>query len=216
MNYTVSVVHSVDDLNGAVNFLCHVMGFQQKDAASSAIIVDNGVITIRLIENALQTTGRVLTLEFQTQDFNRTLLQLIDIDGIGLIRQDVPSEKQERIEALLQAPFGFNILLSQEFDEDQLDVMPALPSQLDWDEDADLCVRKMLRQVPVTFRQSARIRVTERAEMLAGEIGSITVTLDSGLRALAQTTPLFQRESLMEALSLEGIDPANYFEDSIS
>lgn len=216
MNYAISVVHSVADLVGAVNFLCIILGFQQKEIAKKAVIVENGVITIRLIESAVGLRDSTLTLEFQTQDFNNTLRQLLAYEGIRLLHQDADFQGRERIEALLHAPHGLNILLVQEFDEDQRGIMPPLPTQLFWDEDADLCTRKMLKLVPVTFRQSARIRVTERAEMLCGETGSVTVSLDIALQALAQTTPLFQRPSLLEALQHEGIDPSNYFDDPIS
>jgi hypothetical protein len=74
----------------------------------------------------------------------------------------------------------------------------------------------MLKLVPIGFRQAARTRVTERAEMLAGEAGQILVNLDNAVRALAATTPVFQQSALVSALQQEGIDTLPYFQENLS
>lgn len=217
MNFAVSVVHCTDDILAAADFLCKALGFQHKEITGNAVIVENGAITIRLIKRIDGLTDAALTLEFQTQDIGLTIQQLMTYENVRLVNQDKGAEinHQGRVEAFLQASYGLNVLLVQEFNEDQTGIMPALPSELIWDEEADLCTRRMLKLVPITFRQSARIRVTERAEMLAGEVGSVTVSLDTAVRALVQTTPLFQRPSLQDALQEEGIETGNYFEEPV-
>ncbi|MGZ4980495.1 MAG: hypothetical protein ACXWE4_04320 [Methylobacter sp.] len=216
MNYVVSVIHGVADLAGAAEFLCGILGFQQKQTSPDAIIVENGAIAIRLIPRIDSDSPREsLALELQTQDMNGALVELLTHCGINLLSQDLAFIGQERVQTHLQAPHGINITLVQEFNEDQLGIMLPLPTSLIWEEDAESCIKKMLKLVPISFRQPARLRVTERAEMLAGEDASINVSLDTALRALADVTPLFQRPVLMSALQQEGIDPSRYFKESI-
>lgn len=214
MNFVVSVIHSVDDLADAAAFLCRVLGFQQKPAASNAIIVENGAVAIRLVTAKTELPNTVLTLELHTQDTATTLTQLRDHAGISLLHQAENNVRQERTETLLQAPHGIKIMLVQEFNEDQLDISPPLPTELIWHDEAEACVKRMLKLVPISFRQPARVRVTERAEMIAGENASITVTLADALHALADTTPLFQRAILISTLQAEGIDTTIYFQEN--
>lgn len=215
MDFAVSIIHSVSDLANATEFLCSVLGFQQKEVAKHTTVVENGAITIRLIDGCNDIKNSGLTLELQTQDIAATMLHLLNRRGVSVLNQPpLDFNGQERVEALLSAPHSINILLVQEFNEDQLGIMPPLPTSLIWAEDAESCVKRMLKLVPLSFRQPARVRVTERAEMLAGEEGLVTVNLDQAIRALAQTTPAFQRPVLTSALQQEGIDLDCYFEES--
>ena len=86
---------------------------------------------------------------------------------------------------------------------------------LDWHGEAELCVKKILLQVPIGFRQSARIRITERAEILAAECGLITVDIDHAVQALAQATPTFQHQSIDIALKELDIETGNLFHQEI-
>ena len=103
------------------------------------------------------------------------------------------------------------LTLTRDFNEDELGVFPPLPMSLDWDADAGRCIQKILRVVPLSFRQVARVRITEKAEMLAAEEGSVTVNLDCAIKALAEATPVFQHPSLVEGLLELGYEPHDYF-----
>ena len=212
MNFVVSVLHCVDDLPATVTFLCEVLGFQQQSATANVAVVENGAVVIRLLSQPNGISDN-LTLELSSQDKAQTLAQLLNDPRIQILQQTTAFSRQDRQETLLQAPHGIKILVAQEFNEDQLGIMPPLPTALIWDDDAEACVKKLLQIVPISFRAAARTRVTERAEMLAGETGSVTVNLATALSGMALATPLFQHPALIEALHAEGINPSAYFQE---
>lgn len=214
MNFVISVIHSVADLAEAATFLCDALDFQCKYQSAEALVVENGAITVRLVPGKESEQG-CLNLELQTRNLAQITAELLSLPDVTLIVQPV-AITPERVESRLQGPYGIIITLVQEFNEDELGVIPPLPTSLIWNEDADDCIRQMLRLIPISFREAARVRITERAEMLAAEDASITVNIDCALQALADVTPLFQHPVLMSALLQCGIEPSGYFNNRMA
>ncbi len=215
MNFTTAVIHRVDDLFTAASFLTDVMGFNQQSITADGTLVENGALAIRLvqIDDAQHSVG-LLHLEMQTNDINQAASELLDRPDIQLIQQLIEIS-QQRTETHLQGPHGIIIILAQEFNEDDLGIIPPLPTSLDWQQDAEDCVKQILLQVPIGFRQGARTRITERAEMLVAEYGLISVDVDRAVLALAQVTPIFQHKGIETALKERGIDPGDLFKQEV-
>lgn len=213
MNFVISVIHAVADPVSAATFLCNALGFKNTCQSTEAIIVENGAIALRLVPDNTepQGNGSCLNLELQTRNMAQATAELLMLPDVSLIAQPV-AVNPARVESRLQGPQGILITLVQEFNEDELGIIPPLPASLIWNEDAEDCIRQMLRLIPVSFRESARIRITERAEMLSAEEAEITVTMHFAVQALADVTPLFQHPMLMSALQQRGIDPSGYFD----
>ena len=215
MNFTTAVIHRVDDLLMAVSFLTDVLGFNQQTITADGTIVENGALAIRLVQTGdEQNSVGSLYLEMQTNDINQTASELLDRADIQLIQQHIEIS-QQRTETHLQGPDGIIIILAQEFNEDDLGIIPSLPTSLDWQQDAEDCVKQILLQVPIGFRQAARTRITERAEMLVAEHGLISVDVDRAVLALAQVTPIFQHQGIEIALKERNIDPGDLFKQEI-
>ena len=212
MNFVISVIHAVADPVSAAAFLCEALGFKNTCQSTEAVIVENGAIALRLVPDNIARQGDVgcLNLELQTRNMAQATSELLLLPDVMLIAQPV-AVNPARVESRLQGPQGILITLVQEFNEDELGIIPPLPTSLIWNEDAEDCIRQMLRLIPVSFRESARIRITERAEILAAEDAEITVTINYAVQALADITPLFQHPMLMSALRQRGIDPSGYF-----
>ncbi len=215
MNFTTAVIHRVDDLLMAVSFLTDVLGFNQQTITADGTLVENGALAIRLVQtDDEQYTVGPLYLEMQTNNLSQATTELLDRPEIQLIQQHVEIS-QQRTETHLQGPHDIVIILAQEFNEDDLGIIPPLPTSLDWQQDAEDCVKQILLQVPIGFRQGARTRITERAEMLIAGHGLISVDVDRAVLALAQVTPIFQHQGIEIALKKLGIDPGDLFQQEI-
>jgi hypothetical protein len=209
MDFVISVIHPVADFAEAKAFLCDTLGFQCKQATAEAVIVDNGSLAVRLVPVKDTVQGN-LHLELHSQNRELTTDTLLSLPNVSLITRDIAIGPQ-RLESHFQGPQGIVIIVAQEYSEDELDIMPPLPMSLLWDDDAEQCVKQMLRLTPLGFRAAARTRITEQAEMLAGEEAAITVTIANAVRALAEVTPAFQHPALVSALQQHGIEPAPHF-----
>jgi hypothetical protein len=214
MDFVISIIYWVADPFAAAAFLCNHLGFQQKQSSDHGIVVDNRAVAIRLTRLSVQNQ-EALNLELQSQNLGKTTEALLKLPNVSLIGGKI-SVGGTRVENRLQGPHGIIITVSQEFNEDQLGVMPPLPASLIWDEKAENAIRQLLRFTPVHFRDVARIRITEQAEMLAAAQASITVNLDYALQALAELTPHFQHPLLISALQQMEIEPTAHFQRTVS
>lgn len=209
MRFITSVIHKVEDINAATIFFCTSLGFGVKDRSNGWAIIENGAIEIRLMADANKASG-CLNLELQTKQHEEDTKELLSHLGVSLIAEKL-SDSLDRVENRLQCPHGLVISLIREFNEDELGIIPPLPISLDWEVDAEECIKQIIRVVPLSFRQSARTRITEKAEMLTAGKGSITVDLDCAVQALAEATPHFQHPALEAGLLERGIDSRGHF-----
>ena len=211
MNFVVSVIHAVAQLDQAAAFFAQVLDFKELDRGEDWIAMENGALAVRLVTTtAARREAGELELEMSTQDVQEAATEFLQQKNIQLLT-DTTWVSPEREEMRLRAPHGIVITLSRIYDEDELGVLPDLPTSLDWDEDAECCIKRLLRFVPVNFRHPARRRSTERAEMLAVSEGNIAVDKATALRGLVQSTPGFQHQRLRQELLREGIDPDPLF-----
>lgn len=209
MDFVISVIHPVKDVPNAAAFLCTTLGFVLKDQAETALMLENGAVALRLVPlEGLPPS--CLNLELHSQNLPQTTDTLLALPEVSLIAGPI-AMGLTRIESRLQGPHGIIITLVQNFNEDQLDILPDLSTSLIWDGAAESCVKQMLRWVPIGFRDAARVRATEQAEMLAAGQASIIVALEHAVQALAETTPTFQHPALLSALQELGIDPGQHF-----
>lgn len=210
MRFITSVIHKVRDIKAACSFFIF-LGFEIKQNTSDWVTLENGSVSVRLI--ALKDNENFdhnLNLELTTKNLEEDTKDLTSYPGVSLLEKQI-NHSQERIENKIQCPHNLIISLIREFDEDELGTIPPLPTSLYWEAEAEECVKQLVRIVPLSFRQNARIKITEKAEMLAASKGSITVTINDAVQALAEATPHFQHRALEEALIERGIDPLNYF-----
>jgi hypothetical protein len=209
MRFVTAVVHSVENLPAASDFFCTALGFYLQNQSHYGILLENGSVTVRLVTQN-SSIAKPLELEMYSKQLAEDTKALLAFPGISLISERVQINPY-RLETRLRAPHNLIIALFQEFNEDELGILPPLPIALDWQQQAIDSIQQLLTYVPIDFRDLARSRVTEQAELLAAEQGKITVNLDFALQALAQTTPLFQHPTLVIALRERNIDPTLYF-----
>lgn len=213
MRFITSVIHKVEDITAATDFFCTALEFQQQEVVLNGVVIDNGAVSIRLLATDYEEPAGFLNLECRVNRLAEETKELLLFPGIKLIADSI-QVNQQRIESHFQCPHGLSLVLCKKLNEDDLDILPLLPISLDWSVEAEECIRQVLRVVPLDFRQLARERVTEQAEMLAGEQGLISVDLDFAIQALAKATPLFQHSALKDALLARGVDPGNYFKEN--
>lgn len=214
MDFVTTIIHPVANPIAAAAFLCNTLGFQKKSSSTDALVVDNGSVAVRLVLRPALEQG-VLNVELHTQNLGDATTTLLALPAVTLLQARI-AIGNTRLESRLQGPHGIIITVAQEFTEDELDILPPLPTSLIWDGQAESCIRQILRLIPIDFRDGARLRITEKAEMLAGENAAITVTLDNALQALADITPHFQHPLLLSALQQQGIDASGHFQRAAS
>ncbi|MDG4549204.1 MAG: DUF2621 family protein [Candidatus Contendobacter sp.] len=211
MSFAFAVIHAVDDVARAAAFFRDVLDFQEHSQGRDWAQVENGALTIRLVAaDRFARAPSDLELDLATPDVAAASAALLEREGLEPLMA-ATWVSAERMEARLRAPHRVVLTLSRVFDEDARGILPELPTSLVWAEDAAMSIKRLLRFVPVSFREQARKRVTERAETLAITAGDVTVDQDIALRALIMTTPAFQHEGLRAALRDEGIDPRPLF-----
>lgn len=212
MRFVTAIIHSVENLEAAGDFFCTALGFYHpQHQGNSGLLLENGSVTLRLIDDA-NTISKSLNLELYSKQLDDDVQTLLTFSGVSLISKNVLINLY-RLETRLQAPHGVIVTLFQEFNEDDLGILPPLPISLDWEELALDCIQQLLTYVPIDFRQLARTLITERAEVLTAEQGEITVGLNTAVQALAETTPHFQHPTLVAALRERGVDPLDHFKE---
>lgn len=209
MHFIVSIVHPVPDLQAAVEFFSATLGFVVSNQTTEWALVDNGAIAIRLV--AEPERDCVLHLNMETGDLEAALKVFESSEEVFV--ESAPEWVDfDRQEQTVRLPHGLRITLFRTFNEDELGILPELPTSLDWRAEASDRIRQLLGFVPIDFRDMARRRVTEQAESLALSAGGVTVDLPLALRALVEATPAFQTDRLRDELVRRGIDPEPLFE----
>ncbi|MGR9105420.1 MAG: hypothetical protein ACU843_00665 [Gammaproteobacteria bacterium] len=213
MQFAVAVIHAVENPQTACAFFCEALGFQQQEQQGDSFLINNGAISIRLVNQNGGSGQGPLNLELFCEDLDDNRELLLTYPGVAVL-SEASWIDQFRLQCCLRGPHNLLITLNRTFNEDELGIIPPLPVSLIWEEGAERCIREVLKQIPLSFRHQARIRITEQAEMIAGKDGSIRVHMDHAVRSLAETTPSFQHRPLCNALVEMGIDPCPYFQGS--
>ncbi|TNE45714.1 MAG: hypothetical protein EP343_26005 [Deltaproteobacteria bacterium] len=210
MDFVVSAIHCVRSVEEASSFFLKQLGFEQVVSDEDSVTVSNGSVQVRLVSS--ETPEHTMTLEVRTKRLERARQRWLSVPEVQSV-SEVQIVRENRHEVLVQAPHSVNILLVRHLTEDDLGVLPPLPTQLDWEAEADTYTRHILRCIPISFREDARVKITEAAEVRAAEEGEITVNLETALRVFVKETPFFQRRALWEEYERLGLDAPFFFEE---
>jgi len=209
MFYVVGVRHPVENMVLATQFFSQDLGFYPVKKEGYHSWLENGSMCITLEEGEPQH----LMLELQCPDveieYQRLIKKHPNIRTLQAVQQ-----VDTRIDCRVACPHGLTLILAKTLNEDDLNLLLPLPSTLVWDEAVDLRTRRILRSVPLGFRDSARKRVTERAEYAAVEKGLLAVGEAEAMHSMVAITPAFQHRALMENMQDEGINSDLYLDAS--
>jgi catechol 2,3-dioxygenase-like lactoylglutathione lyase family enzyme len=208
VNNVVSVIHEVNDLAAAENFFLEHLGFTVSKNGREWVHLENGALDVRLRAGQV-TDGSLLRLIINCSDLDESLRYYSHL-GFDLVEPPAWSEIYFQ-QASLRGPYNLWLTLVREYNEDELDIVPELPISIDWKDDALMKIRQLLKSVPVSFRHSARLNVTEMAEAKAVVEGQQTVDLKLAMRTLVQITPEFQHDNLKAEMHRNQINPDEYF-----
>jgi hypothetical protein len=206
VRFPIGVVHRVDDVDAARRFLVERLGFAPKPREAPTVL-ENGALEIRLVADG-ETS--VLTIEVRCPDVAAAATELAAWPGVDTSALEHRTSLW-RVERRVVAPHGLHILLAHHFTEDELGILPELPISLEWEAPTLALVQRLLRWVPLAFRDSARRTVTRQAERRAIEADEVTVTHAHALPATIASTPAFQHASLRRAFVAEGLEPERWF-----
>jgi len=210
MHFIDTIIHPVKQLSEACDFFIRILDFQIVTTEKNLILIENGALSIRLIEQSDLTTNNWLNLAMSTDNLEKTALELMQS---ATVIETIPpfwiSDKEQQ--QYFTLPHQIKLTLSKIYNEDELGILPELPTQLVWQADARQSIMEILQFVPVDFRALARKRVTEQTELVTMKKGDLEVDLDCALQTLVETTPQFQYDQLKETLKEHGFNPENYF-----
>ncbi len=204
MFFAIASYMDVPNPEQAAAFLEQRLGFQCQYKEGYGWCAENGAVCLVL----QQGDGAHAILELSSgnpEEDAQLLMEHDDIHADGELEQH-----GRRIQQCLIADCGIRLRLSRVLTEDDLGELPELPCQLPWDDDAKLHTQRILRIVPLCFRDKARERVTERAEYLAVSEGLLMVEETQAMQSLVDSALDFQYESVYDAMLEEGIDSTPY------
>lgn len=210
LNHVVAVLHKTKEPQNARNFLVHQLGFTQHTDDKQGWLVDNGTLHIRLLPLDPEEAPSRVHLEVLSNRLEKSVHRLTSREDVEL-RKAIHAISIWRKEAHLTTHYGFDLTLFHEYNEDELGILLPLSTSLEWAEEVQHTIQRILLSVPIAFREKARVEIVEKAEVRAAEDGEIEVFLHHALHACAQSTPLFQHRALREKMLEEGIDPTPFF-----
>lgn len=201
----IAVVHRVAHPAEAAEFFARVLGMTRVGTDDDDPRLANGALEVRLVA---ADGGGVpeLELELSTDDATACVETLLQEPDTRLL-PDVARTRADRIERRVAIRHGVVVRAVQLLDEDRLGVLPPLPAALEWEPDATRLVQETLRTVPLSFRDLARSRMTERAEFLACRAGAVVVDVATAVRGMLEATPAFQQPTLRATLAAAGALP---------
>jgi hypothetical protein len=207
MHFAVATYLTTANPENTASFLKDALNFQIEYRPGYGWWVENGSVTIILQAGNANNSNIEIQCTHIEKD-SQHLLQHPDIQAITTIQQH-----NNRIEQQLLCDCGIILRLSKVLNEDEMGELLSLPSSLPWDKNTDLCTRRILRIAPLSFREKARERVTQRAEYIAVEAGSLMVQEAHAMQAFVEITLDFQYQALFDAMQQEGIHAITYMQD---
>ena len=204
MRWLRAIVLLLPDPDAAVKLFTEAFEFSVEEQPDGRRRLENGAISLVVGHGE----GPPYELEVSCDDAAAEGQRLLVLEGVSAAGPI--TRKDHCIEQRLLCACGVVLMLNQTLDEDDRDELLPLPTSLEWEETVDVCVRRMLRWVPIAFRAKARERVTVSAEYLAVEAGLLCVEESHAMRGFVSSTLDFQHRSLAEAMVKEGVDPSLY------
>ena len=84
---------------------------------------------------------------------------------------------------------------------------------MEWDQGAERVMSALTGMVPSTLRPLAEAAAREESEAVAADRGAASVAADDVVRGWIRTTPLEQRNGLVEVIDDLGFDPELFADD---
>ena len=84
---------------------------------------------------------------------------------------------------------------------------------MEWDQGAEHVMSALTGMVPSTLRPLAEAAAREESEAVASDRGATSVAADDVVRGWIRTTPLDQRNGLVEVIDDLGFDPELFADD---
>lgn len=194
----------VRDLGRAENLYAGALGFTKLKAGTGWIDVESGTVRLRLIETP-NPKGNV-AIRLQSRDVKCAYESLLG-HGLTSLCEPMRTPDQELVAAVIDAD-GNTLSVWRDLTEDEYDLEPELPKQLQWEDDATALLQSLLKSVPVMFRSLARRKVARNAEWYAQ--ASKRVVVDHVVRAFIISNAKFTRDRVRKPLIAHGFDPNNY------
>jgi len=211
MNYASAACFEVQDVAACCRVFTEVLDFSIVESSGGRCSLGNGALTILLLECSSPRAPVYLVMDVDSvTDYMESLLTC----GFRIL-EDISQNSDGLVEAVLQGPEDIRLRLSHLLTEDEREELAALPTTLEWDDDARLFTQKILVKVPLAFRDGARGRYVTQAETSAIVDGEMSVSLCRACSAIVAVTPDFKLASLVSYFSENGVDPAPYFSPAI-
>ena len=210
MNYVIAVSHKVDELQQAQTLLIDALEFSLREQGEDFALLENGALNIRLIQQP-KNAGHPLHLDVASKDLDAAVnfyaqhgfRQSEDVRWVHPFRQEI----------YLQGPDNIQLTVFREYNEDELGILPELETSLDWHDDALELTKRLIKSVPLSFRDNARHKIIAMAEADAIVAGLVEVDQDHAVRAIIKVTPDFQHQGLKDAMTKNGLEPKEFFAD---
>lgn len=200
------VVHVTSELEQAARFLIGVLDFQPRYSWDGGIALENGSLVVYLTEGP--AAHEKTTLQLSVGRFTDGFEELRAHPDLQFI--DQPRLAPHLRCARFGAPFGFELLLLRELDEDELGLELPLDVHLEWPSDVLALMQDLLASVPQAFRPRARTRLVEAAEARALALGEVIVLEETAVGALIDITPDFQIDRLLVQLRARKVNLDQY------
>ena len=84
---------------------------------------------------------------------------------------------------------------------------------MEWTDEASTLLDALVRMVPETLRELAKLSAKDEAESVASASGAGEVDVDDVMRAWIRTTPPEQRNGLVAVIESLGLEPERYAQD---
>jgi hypothetical protein len=209
MFYGVShLVVPVTDLQRTTNLWSEAMGFSILRRGEGYADIDSGNVAIRLMQ--VPTIESKISLRISVRNVPEAYQALLR--GGATPRYEPMRTPELEEMACVSDHDGHSLILWRELTEDEWGFTPALPTQGEWQPDAEQLLQRLLSHVPALFRMLARRKTTRVIEQLARETNS-AVTREIVIKGYITASAKVTRYRLVEPLRSEGINPDDYRED---
>lgn len=206
MFFGTSHIHiQVSDLDKAISLWCDVIGLAEHKRGSNFVDVDSGSVILRLIERDVITHPVIVRIH--AADIQAAFNRLLDA-GMTSYLEPAQTDDLELVAGARDTD-GNTILVWRELTEDEYNFTPDLPTESEWQPEAEALLKQLLKRVPAMFRATARKRTTRAIEALSREEGN-DIDREQVIRGYIMATPRFMRSQLVEPLREEGINTDNY------
>ncbi len=210
MNYASTFILYVEDLPALQTILIDALEFTMTAQGKGFSVLENGALRIRLVHNS-DKAGQILNLEISSTDIDAAIpfyqqygfMQTGEQHWVGCAREEVT----------MQAEIPICLVISRDYNEDELGIMPELQTSLEWHKDALLITQRLVKTIPINFRDIARSKIISMAEADTIVAGQIEVDQQLAIDAIIKATPNFQHDALKDEIIKNGLCIKDYFPD---